>query len=280
MKHLVRFAVIRFMPFAQTQEFANVGIVAYAPESGEVRYKLAAKRFSRVSNFFDDLDGKLYTSAINLFEYELERIQNVALGLKGSSLADFMSEVTRTREGFLVYSDTASLLSHDDIDVTLEKLFDKLVGRNFNTKEHREQLLVRELKQELNAYSRYKFKSAKINTQNISVEFPLVATDQKETKAIKPMSFNQKTTLKLFDHGEFWMARVKHLLNENAIEPDNFLFAVEEPETNATKFISTFRTIRSQMEDLGVKVFNANDSKKIKQFARFDSEHIEHFTLV
>lgn len=275
MKHLVRFAIIRFMPFTQTQEFANVGVVAYAPESGSFSYRLASKRFARVSNFFDDLDGQLYTSAISLFQYELERIKEVTKGLKGESLANLMFEVTRAREGFLVYSETSSLLTADSIEDTLDKLFDKFVGRSFNTKEHRESLLVRELRTQINAKSRYKFKSAKINSNNISVEFPLVASDDFELKAIKPLSFNQRTALKLFDHGEFWIARVKHLINANAIDPNNFLFALEEPQAKGSKLLDTFNGLRNQMEDLGVNVLDADDDSKILKFATFESESFQ-----
>ncbi|ENT6808501.1 DUF3037 domain-containing protein [Vibrio vulnificus] len=279
MKHLVRFAIIRFMPFTQTQEFANVGVVAYAPEHGSFGYRLASKRFARVSNFFDDLDGQLYTGAISLFEYELERVREVAKGLKGEQLANLMYEVTRSREGFLVYSETSSLLSAESIEETLDKLFDKFVGRTFNTKEHREILLVKELRAQLNANSRYKYKSAKINSDNISVEFPLVAKDDYEIKAIKPLCFNQSSALKLFDHGEFWIARVKHLINARAIEANNFLFALEEPETKNGKLLGTFRDLRNQMEDLGVKVLDAGESKEILEFATFDSEQVDNFRL-
>lgn len=51
MKKLVRYSVIRFMPFSETQEFANVGIVIHAPQTGEVQFKLANTRFGRVSQF-------------------------------------------------------------------------------------------------------------------------------------------------------------------------------------------------------------------------------------
>lgn len=42
MKKLVRFSVVRFMPFTETQEFANVGIVLHVPKDGTVLYSWRA----------------------------------------------------------------------------------------------------------------------------------------------------------------------------------------------------------------------------------------------
>ncbi|MEZ8532495.1 DUF3037 domain-containing protein [Vibrio cyclitrophicus] len=86
MKVALQFAIVRFMPFAETSEFANVGILAFAPKTGFVSYKLAPARFKRVSDFFDDLEGQLYKQAIANFEDELNYIQNFAKNITSSSL--------------------------------------------------------------------------------------------------------------------------------------------------------------------------------------------------
>lgn len=224
MKNLVRYSVIRFMPFTETQEFANVGIVIHAPQAGRVLFKLANKRFGRVSQFFDDLDGQLYSNAIEMFNFELQRIQDFAQGMRAKELAGFMDEVTRQREGFLIFSETAALLTSDSLEIVLDKLFGQYVGRSFNTKEHRETLLIKNLKKHLDTVTRYKFTKSKLDAEYVSFELPLVASDHLITKAIKPLSFYQDKSLTLIDHGEFWISRVKHLLNAKTLDADNFLF--------------------------------------------------------
>ncbi|WP_375320653.1 DUF3037 domain-containing protein [Aliivibrio logei] len=280
MKKLVRYSVVRFMPFTETQEFANVGVVIHSPQSGIVQFKLANKRFGRVSQFFDDLDGNLYSNAIKMFEFELDRIQMFASGMRGKDLAGFMDEVTKPREGFLTYSETAALLTNESLDVVLDTLFQQYVGRSFNTKEHREALLVKNLKKHLDKTSKYKFKKSKLNADYLSFELPLVATDNLKTKAIKPLSFYQETPLKLIDHGEFWISRVKHLLNTSTVDAKDFLFAVDCPVFKDKNLDTAFMSLSDEMRSLGVNVFDVSDIEKIECFARFDSERADNFKLI
>ena len=280
MKKLVRYSVIRFMPFTETQEFANVGIVIHAPQTGEVQFKLANTRFGRVSQFFDDLDGHLYANAIKMFNFELQRIQEFTREMTGKALASFMDEVTRPKEGFLTYSETAALLTTDSLTTVLDTLYQQYVGRSFNTKEHREILLVKSLKKQLDQVSKYKFTKSKLSTDYMEFELPLVATDNLETKAIKPLSFFQETPLKLIDHGEFWISRVKHLLNSNTIDANNFLFAVDRPDFTNKNLDAAFSSLSEEMNALGVKVYDIKDINKIEKFARFNSENAENFQLV
>ena len=279
MKNLVRYSVIRFMPFTETQEFANVGIVIHAPQTGSVLFRLANKRFGRVSQFFDDLDGQLYSNAIEMFTFELKRIQEFAIGMRGKELAGFMDEVTRQREGFLTFSETAALLTSDSLELVLEKLFEQYVGRSFNTKEHRETLLVKSLKKQLDGVTKYKFTKSKLNADYVSFELPLVATDNVTTKAIKPLSFYQDKPLKLIDHGEFWISRVKHLLNSNTLDANDFLFAIDRPEYKDKNLEAAFKSLEDEMNSLGVNVYDASDLRNIEAFAKFESEKAENFKL-
>ncbi|EGU40878.1 hypothetical protein VII00023_08089 [Vibrio ichthyoenteri ATCC 700023] len=279
MKKLVRYSVIRFMPYTETQEFANVGVVVHVPQTGGILFRLASKRFARVSQFFDDLDGQLYSNAIEMFNFELLRIKDFAKDMRGKNLAGFMDEVTRQREGFLIFSETAALLTSDSLELVLEKLFEQYVGRSFNTKEHRETLLVSSLKKQLDGVSKYKFTKSKLNADYVSFELPLVATNGLETKAIKPLSFYQDKPLKLIDHGEFWISRIKHLLNSNTLEPSNFLFAIDCPEYKDMNLEAAFMSLHNEMQSLGVNVIDVHDLRNIEMFARFDSESSEHFQL-
>lgn len=279
MKNLIRYSIIRFMPYSETQEFANVGVVVHAPESGDVEFKLTNKRFRRVSQFFDDLDGQLYSNAIEMFHSELLRIQEFSKGMLGKELATFMDEVTRQREGFLVFSKTAVLLTNHSIDSVLETLFSQYVGRNFNTKEHREALLIKNIKQQLDKVSKYKFTKTKLNADFVSFELPLVASDSVTTKAIKPLSFFQEKPLKLIDHGEFWISRIKHLLNSNTLNSNDFMFVIEHPKFKDRTLEKAFYLLFEEMQKLEVHISDANNIQSIRDFAKFDSEAVENFQL-
>ena len=49
MKYACLYSIVRFAPFAETEEFANVGIVLSAPAIKCMEYKLATESLGRVS---------------------------------------------------------------------------------------------------------------------------------------------------------------------------------------------------------------------------------------
>ncbi|MGL5335467.1 MAG: DUF3037 domain-containing protein [Enterovibrio sp.] len=272
MKTLVRYTIIRFMPFAETQEFANVGVILHAPQTGDVLFKLAPTRFGRVSQFFDDLDGQLYKNAIEMFNAELARITTFSKGMYGQQLVNFMNEVTRQREGFLIFSETSTFLATDTLQSVLNDLFDLFVARRFNSKEQRDIQLVRDLKKQLEK-TRYPFKTQIFDADCMSFELPLVASDNITVKAIKPLSFYQKTPLGLMDYGERWLYRVELLLEKETLKEDDFLFAIEYPEHYETcQQEKAANHLTNKMKRMGVNVCSVSDHADISEFAKFDSE--------
>lgn len=276
---LVRYSVIRFMPFPETQEFANVGVVAYTPHNGGVFYRLANKRHARISNFFDDLDGKLLAGAIDIFDDELKRIQEFATGLSGKELVNIMNELTRQREGFMTFSETASLLTEQKLEDITFKLYERYVGRVFNTKEHREALLVRELKAHLDRITKYKFTKNTLDVGFMAFDLPLVASDDIETKAIKPLTFYHENPLKMVDHGTRWISRARMLLNSDVVAPKNFMFVIEKPNYKDKNLDFAYMKLDEEMRDLGVEVHQSTELHNIKLFARFASESPDGFAL-
>lgn len=50
-----RYAIVRFLPYAETQEFANVGIVLACPETGYFGFRLEIRHTRRFTDFFKEL---------------------------------------------------------------------------------------------------------------------------------------------------------------------------------------------------------------------------------
>ena len=69
-----RYAIARFLPYAETEEFANVGVLLHAPEARVFSFRMI-KSWRRVSGFFDTLDRRVFTAARKDFESELERVR-------------------------------------------------------------------------------------------------------------------------------------------------------------------------------------------------------------
>ena len=46
------YAIVRFMPFVETGEFGNVGVVLFSPTARFFGFRLLGQRISRITNFF------------------------------------------------------------------------------------------------------------------------------------------------------------------------------------------------------------------------------------
>ena len=55
----VVYAVIKFRPYTETEEFANIGVVACAPDAGFFAFKLE-KNFTRITSFFKESQNVSY----------------------------------------------------------------------------------------------------------------------------------------------------------------------------------------------------------------------------
>lgn len=68
-----QYAIVRFAPFVETGEFANVGILMIAPKERFFGFKLETRRHGRITRFFEELDRKHYTQALYQVREELTR---------------------------------------------------------------------------------------------------------------------------------------------------------------------------------------------------------------
>lgn len=59
-----QYAIVRFTPFVETGEFANVGIVLFAPRQKSLLFKLVTKRYARITGFFHELDAGVYATPL------------------------------------------------------------------------------------------------------------------------------------------------------------------------------------------------------------------------
>lgn len=69
-----QYAIVRFAPFIETGEFANVGVVMMAAREGYFGFKLETQRYGRVTRFFEELDVKLYRATLYDLRDELRRV--------------------------------------------------------------------------------------------------------------------------------------------------------------------------------------------------------------
>ena len=127
MKTLYQYAIVRFLPLAETGEFANVGIVLCAPDAGVFAFQFIPTQSERVQQFFPQLDKSLLPNTIKLLTDELNRIQQLAEQQSSTQLFAAFQELIRPREQLIRYSGLRSIYTEKNAQLTLKLLFEQLV---------------------------------------------------------------------------------------------------------------------------------------------------------
>ena len=205
-----QYAIVRFAPYVETGEFANVGIVMIAPKQNNFIFKLETRRYARITRFFEEMDSRLYIESMKAINLELSRIQgmlkNHTFANNGNQSIEFaqqlFNEAVRERESIVRFSEPRVTLTTDP-KLKLDELFAYYVERNFVTKEYRETVLergVQKLLRQVNIANR--FQRTTVGDDTYHRTFPFVEQIDKETvKIIKPLNLGHKEPSKIIDHG-------------------------------------------------------------------------------
>lgn len=263
------YAIVRFAPYAETGEFANVGIVLCVPKTKFFDFKLAPARFKRVSQFFDDIDNKLFSATRNNIEQDLERIKSYAGNVGEAQIADIFKEITRGRESIIRFGEVRSALLKTDPNDLIETLYERFIGRDFVTKQYREVAMVKAIRQKLRVKGMPTYREGKINNELIEATFPLVNNDDRP-KVIKPLAFQQTTTTKIIEHGELWHWKIKRLIKAGSLESNNVLLPFEGPKANNPQLQKAYQEVINEFNDINVQVSDFDDTKMLIEFATRD----------
>lgn len=271
-----QYALLRFRPFVETGEFANVGVVLLCPEVRFFGYKLL-KTYARVTQFFHQLDRRVYLNGKALFVEELDRfaghLRKVSLeGRKREPDLDLatrlFAELTRPRDAMLQFDDRRLVLAADP-KATLAELFDHYVDRGFVTKTYQERLLdnsVRRMLFSIDPTEALRFQPGKIEADNFVVNFPFVQrTGQAITRVIKPLYLGHDDSTRVLTHGGQWVDKVTRLRRRKAL-PASVLFPLAAPPAGGPAY-AAFEEIREDLLRADVEVVAANDEPSIQAFA-------------
>ena len=273
-KFACQYALLRFRPFVETGEFANVGIVLMAPEARFFDFRLL-RRYGHITRFFHQLDRKVYLEGKELFQEELDRfageLRRLALdGRKAQAdlalARNLFAELVRPREAMLHFAQQRVVLAENPKE-KLGQLFDHYIERNFVTREYQERLLENAVRKLLfRAQVGTQYQREKIGTPDFTVNFPFVLMgDGKAQRIIKPLYLAQDDTTKILTHGGQWVDKVRRLRKRSAL-PEDVLVPVTAPQ-NDSKAYDAFTEIRDDLLSARVQVVPANDEGSILRFA-------------
>ncbi|WP_460055471.1 DUF3037 domain-containing protein [Pseudomonas sp. S2_D06] len=271
MNIICNYSILRFLPYPETGEFVNIGVVLLA-NNGEFRYKIATKR-QRVTRFFETLEHKVYLRARNEVEDEFNRLvgffasQKSEIGL----LASTFKHLIHPRETMMRFSQPGSMTT-DNIGQALDELFDHYVNHSFANKEYQEKVLERQLGTLLASSNlKQRYKEQRLGTKDYDVRFPFVMlADQVAEQAIKPLYFGQAEPSKILEHGDAWLSKVMRLNKAHRLAKDT-LFIAEPPAPGKPKLLKAYEEVTHALAEFeGVRVISAQipNAQKLEEIKR------------
>lgn len=272
-KFACQYAIVRFLPYLETGEFANVGVVMLCPEAGLFEFRLL-RHVRRITSFFEELDAGIYRRAANDFKLELRRIHKWLDDNQGNAMdvglaRQFFAELTRPREALMRFDGVRVVLAADPAQ-QFEELFGHYVERNFATKAYQEQLLEKGVRKLLaDAKLEKAFRPETLgDTADYHTRLPFVYCDAgRALKAIKPLYLAQDDPAQIYDHGWAWLGRVEKL-RALKLMPDQVLFPVQGPAETDGKRFEMFYEITKKMMDSELQVIPNQQTQKIIEFAQ------------
>jgi hypothetical protein len=272
-----QYAIMRFMPMAETEEFANIGVVLISPEARYFGFRLIKNRTGRVNQFFSEVDSSLLRESVRDFRSELARARDVLMRhgfdkrLKDNDepfARAFFHEITRPREAIVRFSDPRVLLANNPGEA-LDALYQRYIERSFVGKSPLEYRLESKLKKLFKAEGILRHYSArKIGDEIYSVNFPLVDMyGGKPQRVIKPLNITDGDPSKIIERGGLWAVKIRELQRRNTL-PKNVLFAVDDEKDLGGRVREAYEEAKRLLMEQDVELLEASRKVAILKFAR------------
>lgn len=127
MKQAFQYNLIRFQPDAETGEFANIGVIIFAPASNTLAFRLLTPaQHQRVTAFFQPMDNEVLQATLALMETELQRVQKLLPTVANPT--GLYEELIRPREDIIRYAPTG-VVTGDNPQQSADQLFNRYVNR-------------------------------------------------------------------------------------------------------------------------------------------------------
>ena len=267
MKQACKYNVIRFQPYADTEEFANIGVILYAPTTGEFVFKLLPQNtYGRVTSFFSKLDKKVLQDTLKLLNGELGRVQKMSLDFKDFDL--LYNELVRPREGMIQHSEHSVQFTENPAE-TVNELFEHYVHHSFTETAGHEERMRASITQLLNTHDLAgRFKRASLGSDYYEVALPFVHKNGAKPAVIKPIHFKHEDSTKLFDHGLQWLTKMDQLFRMKVTTADNVLFTYKAPVHQDGKIYEAYDKVSEQIKESGITMLDIESKAAIAEFAK------------
>jgi hypothetical protein len=270
------YAILRFLPYPETEEFVNVGVVLVQANTGFFDFEIS-KLWRRVTAFFAELDADIYRAALGFVRQELEQFKQYfgeaarpgSLRLEFPEMKAAFCNLVRTRESLFRYSGIRTVMAEDPAS-KLEDLFDHYVARQFAAeKEYQETVMTTRLRKVFAETKLTEFyrEHGSLGRDDYRVAVPFIyRREDKVLRAIKPLNLNQDSTTKVADHGDMWVSRMRRLRALNAL-PELMIFPVQAPTEGARRKAAAHGIVE-ELKDYGAAVVPFEATERVISLAR------------
>lgn len=268
-----RYAVVQFLPYAETGEFANVGVALLCPATGYFGFRLQnTRRTKRITQFFERLDRAVFVRAMDLFQQELQRVtqfltHDVFPSGNIEAARQAFAALIHPREAIIRFAPARAVLTAAP-EKELEALFSRYVEHDFATAEHREEVLEKRIGQLLHGLILPRpFKAQTLGNDETRARFPFVAMENEvPIKAIKPLALDQDEPHKIFEHADYWLPKMRRLRARGFL-PDATLVTVAGPTPDDIKRFKAYTEVCDELLSLSLQTAPANDDAAVRRFA-------------
>lgn len=265
-----RYAVVQFVPYLETGEFVNAGLVLICPRTGYFGYRLQRRKYARITGFFDELPRRVFLHAMDLIDSELRRVATLITNTPCADRETFLRQVfdrlLHPREAIVRFSTPRALLT-DDPAAELNHQFERHVHRAFATPEYIEYAVEKRIRALLGTLNlEAPFKPAKVGDDLVHARFPLVQhRGERPAKIIKPLNLTQLEPTDIYEHGDAWLQKLRRL-RDRGLLPPSILFALAAPEPGTKRFVA-YEEIQRELVAQGVLTADQDANSEISRFA-------------
>lgn len=123
MKQPILYSFVRFIPYFETGEFVNVGLLMCEPEQRKITYRLIEQDNPRVNHFFPN---SLFPKVRETLSLELADLNHQQFGGSSEEMARFFHHYLDRKEGIVQYSQPAVGIV-DDPQSYFDEIYSKFI---------------------------------------------------------------------------------------------------------------------------------------------------------
>lgn len=275
-QHLCKFAIVRFLPYRETEEFVNIGVLVLCEELGYLGFLLEKKKTTRITDFFDELDAAVYRQGVKAIESEIKRLSprvndsvDGCLSISGGApnLSSAFNFLVRPRKTLFCFSNVRVAMTSDPV-AKLKELFANYVRRQFaQTKEYQEKLMRDAIQDQLRSWQLSNlYQQLDLGTSIYRMKFPFVhQSGNVPVRAIRALHLDIPDTTKILRKGDEVLGGLRRI-QEGGELPEDCLVVVKAPPQGKQEY-DVAQQVCDDIRRLNIQTASYSDRETLHAFA-------------